>query len=64
MEVTIFISENSDLRIYTQFENSLSNYTETDILPKRLLLLPVVSDNNYSLFSKRLHTMNKIIGYW
>ena len=63
MKVETYIALNSDMRIKTQFKNTLTNYSKSDILKKRLVLLPVDWDENGILFTKRLHTMNKIIGY-
>ena len=36
----------SDICIKTQFKNTLNNYTKSDILTKRLVLLPVDWDAN------------------
>ena len=63
MKFQTYTGLNSDLRIKIQFQNTLTNYSKSDILKKRLVLLPVDWDENGILFTKRLHTMNKIIGY-
>ena len=44
------------------FKNKLTNYTKSEILTKRLMLLPVDWDRNGLLFTMRLNMMNKIIG--
>ena len=50
------------MRINTQFKNMLTNNSNSDILTKRLVLLPVDWDTNGLLFTKRLHIVNKILG--
>ena len=53
------------MRINTQFNqlyNTLTNYTNSDILTKILVLLPIDLDKQSLLFTKRLHMMNEIIG--
>ena len=63
--VEIYSALNSDICINSQFKNTFINYIKTDILTKRLVLLPVDLDKNSLLyvFTKRLHIMNKIISY-
>ena len=51
------------MRVNTQFKNTLVANTKSDILTKRLGLLPVDWDKNNLLFTKRLHRMNEIIDY-
>ena len=46
MKVEIHNALNSDICINTHFKNTLTNYTKSDILIKRLVLLPVDWDNN------------------
>ena len=52
---------NSEIQISKQFKNVLINYRKTDILTKRLVLLPVDLDKNGLLFTKRIHITNVII---
>ena len=63
MKVEIYIGLNSEMRIRTKFKNILTNYTKSDILTKILVFLPIDWDKKVLLISKRLHIMNKIIGY-
>ena len=63
MKVEIYIALNSEMRINTQFETTLTNFIKSDILTKILMLLPVDWDKNGLLFTKWLHIINKIIGY-
>ena len=66
MKVKIYISLNSEMRfmrIHTQFKNPITDYTKSNILTKRLMLLSVVWDKKDLLFTKRLHMMNENIGY-
>ena len=51
------------MRIGAHFKNTLTNYTKSDLLTRKSLLLPVVWDKNGLLFTKQLHMMNTIIGY-
>ena len=44
-------------------KNTLTSYTNSDISTKIIVLLPVDWDKNGLLIIKRLHMMNKIIGY-
>ena len=62
MKVEIYIALNSEMSTTIQSENTLINYTKSDIL-KKLVLLPVDWGKNSLLFTKRLHVMNKITGY-
>ena len=62
MKIKIYIGLNYVMRINTQFKNILTSYTKSDILTKRLGLLPDW-DKICILFTKRLHIMNKITGY-
>ena len=41
VKVEIYIGLNSEMRINTQFESTLTNYTKSDMITKRLVLLPV-----------------------
>ena len=63
MKVEIYIGLISEMRINTQFKNTLANYTKSDILIKTLALLPEDWDENGLLFMKRLHIVNKIIDH-
>ena len=45
LKVEIYIALSCEIRINTQFKNTLTNYTKSDILTKRLVLLPVDWDN-------------------
>ena len=63
MKLKIYIDLDSEMRINTQFKNKLTNFPKTDILTKRLVLLPVDWDKNGLLFTKLFHVMNKFIGY-
>ena len=63
MKVEIYTTLNPELRINTQFKNISTNYTKSDILTSRLVLLSADSDKNVLLFTKWLHMMNKIIDY-
>ena len=49
--------QNTDLKI------TLTNYTKSDILTQRLVLLPEGWDEHDLLFKKRLQMMNTVIGY-
>lgn len=51
------------MRIRTLFKKILTNNTKSDILTKKLVLLHVDWDKNGLLFTKRLHIINKTIGY-
>ena len=62
MKVEIYIALNSEMSTTIQSENTLINYTKSDIL-KKLVLLPVDWGKNSLLFAKQLHVMNKITGY-
>ena len=62
MKAKIYIALNSEIRINTQFKNTLTNYTKSIIKTKNLVLLLVDWDKNSLLFRKRLHMMKKIIG--
>ena len=61
MKVDVYIALNAEMRINTQFENTLANYIESDILTKRLVLLPVDCFEKGLLFTKRLYMMNEVI---
>ena len=50
MKVEIYIGVNSEMRINTHFKNTLTNYTKSDALTNRLVLLPVDWDKNGLLF--------------
>ena len=63
MEVKIYISLNSEIRINTQLKDTSTNYTKSDTITKRLVLLPVDWYKNGLRFTKRLHMKKKIIGY-
>ena len=63
MKVETYTALNPELRINTQFKNILTNYTKSDILTNRFVLLPADYDTNRLLFTKWLHMMNKIIDY-
>ena len=63
MKFENYIGLNSEMRINTQFKNVITKYTNSDIVTKRLVLLPVDWDKNGLLFTKRLHIMNKITAY-
>ena len=63
MKVKIYIALKSEMRITTQFKNTLTYYAKSDILTKNLVLLPVDWDKNGLLFTKWLHLTNKIIGH-
>ena len=63
MNVKICIAIKAELRINTQFKKTFPNYTISDILTNRLLLLPVDLDKNCLLFTKRLLMVNKSIVY-
>ena len=62
MKLEINIALNSEMRINAQFK-STRKYSKLDIITKRLVVMPLDLDKNGLLFSKRLHMMNKIIGY-
>ena len=46
----------------TELKTTLTNYTKSDIITKRLMLLPVDLDKNGLLFRKQFHMMKKITG--
>ena len=47
------------MRINTQFKNTLTNHTKSDILTKRLVFLPVDWDENDLLLTKWLNKTKK-----
>ena len=47
----------------TQFKNTLTIYTTTNIIPRRLVLLPLNWDENDLLFTKWLQMMKMFIDY-
>ena len=55
------IALSTEMRIITQHKKTLTNYTESDILT-RLVLLPEDWDTKGLLSTKQLHIMNNIIG--
>ena len=57
----IYIALNSAMRFTTQFKDTLTNYTKSYSLTKKLVLLPVEWVKNGLLFTKRLHVLNKIL---
>ena len=63
LKIKIFIDLNSEMSNNTQFKNILTDYIQSDILTKRLVLLPADWDKNSLLFTKQLPIMNEIIGY-
>ena len=63
MKVKNFFALTSEMRTNTQFKNIVMNFTKTDLLTKRLVLLPASWDKYGLLFKKRLDMMIKIIGY-
>ena len=63
MEVEFYIALTSKMLINTQFKNTRTNHTKSEILTKKLVLRPLDWDKHGLLFTKRLHIMNKIIGY-
>ena len=63
MKVGIHVALYSDIYINTQFKNTLTDYTKSDILTKVSVLLPVEWVKDGLLFKKRLHMMNKFTGY-
>ena len=46
MKLEIYSALNSDICMEAQFKNTLTNYTKSDILTKRLVLLLVNWDKN------------------
>ena len=46
MKIEIYIGLNSELGVNKHFKNVLTNYTKSDILTKRFVLLPVDWDKN------------------
>ena len=62
MKVKIYIALSSEMRINAQFKNTSANQAKSDLLTKRLVLLPKDWDKNVILFTKRLHMKNKING--
>ena len=62
MKVEIYIVLYYGMHIYTQFKNPLTNYTKSELLRKRLVLLPVDLDQNGLLLTKWFHMTTKIIG--
>ena len=50
IKIKIYINLNLDMRINTLFKNTLTNYNKSDILTKKLVLLPVDFDENSRLF--------------
>ena len=60
MKIETYIVLHSDMCINTEFENTLTNFTKTDTLTKRLVLLPVDWDKIGLISTKRLHIMNKV----
>ena len=63
MEVTTYITLSSEMRINTQLNNTLTTYIKSNLLTKRLVLLPVDWDKNCLLFTKQLYMRNNNIGY-
>ena len=61
MKFKIFFAINSEMRTYTRFKNTLTNYTKSGISIKRLGLVPVDWDKSGLIFTKRVHMMNKIV---
>ena len=55
IKVEIYIVLSSEMAIKTQFKNTLTNNTKSDIIIKSLVLLPVDWDKNGLLFTKRFH---------
>ena len=50
MKIKIYIALSSEMRINTQFKNTLTNYTESDILTKRISVAAVDFYKNNLLF--------------
>ena len=63
MKFEFSIALNSDMHIYTQLNNTLTNYTKADVLTKILVFLLGDWDKNRLLFTKQLHIRIKLIGY-
>ena len=57
MKVKLYIALNNEMCVNTQLENTLTNYTESNILTQRFVLLRVGWDKNGLLSTKRLHMM-------
>ena len=62
MRAEIYIALSFEMCIKTQLKkNTLKNYTKSNIIRQRLMLLPVDWGDNDLLFSKRLKMMNRVI---
>ena len=63
MKAENYVALTSEMRNSTQFKNTLTNYIKSDVVTKRLALLPVEYDTNGLLFTKaRLHMMILVNG--
>ena len=51
------------MRIDTEIENTFNNCVESDVLIKKILLLPLDCDKNCLLITKRPQSMQNIICY-
>ena len=61
MKLKLTLALNSEMRVLRKFKNTFTTYTKTNLLEKRLVLLPIDWDTNGLVLIKRLHMMNKII---